>query len=104
MKGAGLLLIIPFSLGLVPDFQHIHSKQSLFRSRRDVRDCNGSEAVNTSHRLEWLRSQMRKIDVDAYYIPIDSEKRLEWVSGFSGSNGEAVVLVDKVYFGQLFHM
>ena len=27
----------------------------------------------------------------AYYIPYDSEGRREWVSGFTGSNGDAIV-------------
>ena len=33
--------------------------------------------------------------VDAYYVPLDEEGRRTWISGFSGSNGDAIVTLDQ---------
>ena len=34
--------------------------------------------------------------VDAYIVPLDDEGRREWVSGFTGSNGDCIVAMDLV--------
>lgn len=52
--------------------------------------------VDTTARLEDLRSQMLLQGVDAYYVPLDEEGRRTWISGFSGSNGDAIVTMDQV--------
>ena len=33
--------------------------------------------------------------LDFLIVPLDSEGRLKWVSGFSGSNGQAVISGDE---------
>ena len=61
--------------------------------------------MNTTERLKALRKQMKEFDVDAYFIGSKdshlSEKtsppdqRLQWITGFSGSNGFAVITQEK---------
>lgn len=34
--------------------------------------------------------------LDAYIVPLDEEGRREWISGFTGSAGDAVVLEQQV--------
>ena len=38
-----------------------------------------------------VRTEMRKVNLSLLIVPLDSVGRLKWVSGFSGSNGEAVI-------------
>ena len=47
--------------------------------------------VNTSHQLMLVRREMRKANLSLLIVPLDSVGRLKWVSGFSGSNGEAAI-------------
>nr|AMO02532.1 xaa-pro aminopeptidase 1c [Tityus serrulatus] len=66
---------------------------------------NPSVEVNTSKRLIQLRGKLKENNYSAYIIPTDDEhqseyvseydKRRTYVSGFSGSAGTAVVLLDK---------
>lgn len=56
-------------------------------------------------RLEKLRQQMQKQELDAFLVPHedafmgeyvpDNGERLKWLTGFGGSSGTAVVLMDK---------
>ena len=46
-----------------------------------------------------LRSVMADRGVDAYIVPLDDEGRREWLSGFTGSNGDCVVTNDLVGAG-----
>ena len=39
---------------------------------------------------------MENNQVDAYYVPLDDIGRRKWISGFSGSNGDAIVTKDRV--------
>ena len=41
------------------------------------------------------REEMASMDLDLLIVPLDSEGRLKWVSGFSGSNGQAVISGDE---------
>ena len=34
---------------------------------------------------------MAQYGLAAYYVPYDAEGRREWISGFTGSNGDAIV-------------
>ena len=52
--------------------------------------------VNTTERLQVLRKVMENNQVDAYYVPLDDQGRRKWISGFSGSNGDAIVTTDRV--------
>ena len=45
---------------------------------------------------------MSKEGVQAYYVPLDEEARRKWISGFSGSNGDAIVTLDKVSSPSLY--
>lgn len=40
---------------------------------------------------------MEQFQVDAYYIPLDEIGRRTWISGFSGSNGDAIVTQNQVF-------
>jgi len=64
--------------------------------------------VNQKQRISALRTQMEKIGLDAYIVPSGDEfmneyvppyaRRLEWLTGFTGSSGVAVVLSGKAAF------
>ncbi len=54
--------------------------------------------VDTTERLADLRAEMESElePLAAYLVPLDLEGRREWISGFSGSYGDAVVTADQV--------
>ena len=62
-------------------------------------------SINTTSRLSALREEMTKAGLDAFLIPsgdshqseyiADADKRLKWISGFSGSSGFAAITKDK---------
>ena len=41
---------------------------------------------------------MEKYNFQAYIVPLDDQGRREWISGFTGSNGDCVVTKDKVIY------
>ena len=41
---------------------------------------------------------MERYNFQAYIVPLDDQGRREWISGFTGSNGDCVVTKDKVIF------
>ncbi|KAF8453789.1 putative Xaa-Pro aminopeptidase P [Terfezia claveryi] len=63
------------------------------------------EKVNTTKRLQKLRELMQKASVDVYIVPSEDahsseyiapcDARREYISGFSGSAGRAVITLDK---------
>ena len=73
-----------------------------FLKRRDIgtncgpNDIPPPDRVNTTERILQLRIQMEKNNFDAYIIPLDEEGRREWISGFTGSNGDCIITKDKV--------
>ena len=67
---------------------------------RDVTNCGPNDTVppnrvNTTHQLMLVRNEMRRANLSLLIVPLDSVGRLKWVSGFSGSNGEAVITEDE---------
>ena len=62
----------------------------------DEADEIPANRVNTTERLQVLRKVMENNQVDAYYVPLDDLGRRKWISGFSGSNGDAIVTKDRV--------
>ena len=74
-----------------------------FECRRDLTtNCGPDDAApatraNTTANLAALRSVMAERGVDAYIVPLDHEGRREWISGFTGSNGDCIVTMDLVY-------
>ncbi|EJF65620.1 Creatinase/aminopeptidase [Dichomitus squalens] len=75
---------------------------------RKVRDEDPiSDRPDTSSRLDSLRDLMRSHDLDYYVIPSEDyhgseyiaphDKRREWISGFTGSAGQAVVSRNSAY-------
>lgn len=62
--------------------------------------------MNTTSRLDDLRKQM--VNLDAFLVPsgdshqseyiAEADKRLKWISGFSGSSGFAVITKEKAAF------
>ena len=76
------------------------------RFRRDITNCGPNDTVppnrvNTSVELSMVRGVMASINVSLLIVPLDTVGRLKWVSGFSGSNGEAVITQDQ---GIIFHV
>lgn len=76
----------------------------LARHRRDITSNCGPDdevppnRVNTTERLAALRdlmAQHKPEPLTAYIVPMDDEERRTWISGFSGSNGDAIVTMDK---------
>lgn len=67
------------------------------RAARDINsNCGPNDTappnrVNTTERLVLLRAELEREELAAFIILLDEEARLEWISGFSGSNGMAVV-------------
>ena len=41
---------------------------------------------------------MERYNFQAYIVPLDDQGRREWISGFTGSNGDCVVTKDKVMY------
>jgi hypothetical protein len=58
-----------------------------------------SNRVNTTERLASLRQLMEIIPIDAYYVPLDDVGRRSWISGFSGSAGDAIITKTQVSTG-----
>ena len=64
--------------------------------------------MQTRNLIDQLRNLMKENDIEAYYIPNndefqneylpDSAKRLEFLTGFTGSAGEAIITLDKAAF------
>ena len=50
------------------------------------------------------RQEMASLDLELLIVPLDSEGRLKWVSGFSGSNGQAVISEDQGIYVFLFRL
>lgn len=71
------------------------------RFTRDITNCGPNDTevppnrVNTSLQLSMVRGAMAGINVTQLIVPLDTVGRLKWVSGFSGSNGEAVITQDQ---------
>ncbi|XP_066105421.1 xaa-Pro aminopeptidase 2 isoform X1 [Saccopteryx bilineata] len=79
--------------------------------REDVRNCSTKPpylpvtVVNSTEKLTALRQQMQTHNVSAYIIPNtdahmseyigEHDKRLTWITGFTGSSGTAVVTIGK---------
>ncbi|KAH9932540.1 uncharacterized protein B0H18DRAFT_1083271 [Fomitopsis serialis] len=65
------------------------------------------ERVDTRDRLDALRSLMAKENLDYYVIPSEdahgseyvaiNDKRREWISGFTGSSGQAIISRNNAY-------
>ncbi|XP_023336292.1 xaa-Pro aminopeptidase 1 [Eurytemora carolleeae] len=102
------MLVMMFTLYLITQLTPAYSSvlplqysnqvySDLNRSARDITtNCGPNDIppvnrVNTTDRLKELREEMIMSNLDAYIVPLDEEMRLEWISGFSGSNGQAAV-------------
>ncbi|TFK64848.1 aminopeptidase-P [Pluteus cervinus] len=78
---------------------------ALERKLNDVDSYKGK--IDTGERLEELRKLMRSHSLDYYVIPTedahqseyvgDSDKRREFISGFTGSSGQAIVTMQSAY-------
>ena len=72
--------------------------------RRDITtNCGPNDEippnrVNTTQNLADLRDLLVQYEIDAYYVPLDEVGRRKWISGFSGSNGDVIVTLEKVRF------
>ena len=51
--------------------------------------------VDTTQRLSDIRGQMSYYNLDGYFVPYDDFGRREFITGFSGSDGDAIVLNDE---------
>ena len=100
----GLVLTFAFCIILVNSCT-LYRNQEVYeypdRVKRDLTtNCGPNDEVppnrvNTTQRLFDLRLIMAQFDVDAYYVPLDNVGRRTWISGFSGSNGDAIVTLDR---------
>ena len=83
------------------DFTLLKTLCIIFFRRDLTSDCESElpNRVNTSDRLTALREEMKNHQIDAYYVPLDDLGRRTWISGFSGSNGDAIVTKDRVRQG-----
>ena len=76
--------------------------------RRDITTNCGPDdeippnRVNTTQNLADLRDLMVQYEIDAYYVPLDEVGRRKWISGFSGSNGDVIVTLERVRFVYIF--
>ena len=73
---------------------------SVLRTTRDITNCGPNDTVppnrvNTSLQLTMVRNEMRRMNLSLLIVPLDTVGRLKWVSGFSGSNGQAVISQDQ---------
>ena len=67
--------------------------------------CPFYSRIDTGQRLSELRSKLRALDLDAFLVPSGdshqseyvgrADKRRQWIGGFTGSSGFAVVTTDK---------
>lgn len=72
-------------------------------------DTVPQQRVITTERLRALRSEMRKVDLAAFLVPSTDPHlneyagpefaRLKWISGFSGSQGHAMVMLEDAVLG-----
>lgn len=63
------------------------------------------DRVDTTNRLEALRTRLKELDLDAFLVPSGdshqseyvglADKRRQWIGGFTGSSGFAVITRDK---------
>ena len=77
-----------------------HNQTTLFG-----KDTTALETFDSSHRLELLRKQMKLWKLTAYIIPSEDEhqseytapkdQRREYISGFTGSAGVAIITLDR---------
>ena len=56
--------------------------------------------VDTTLRVSELRDEMTAQGFKAYYVPLDEQGRRSWISGFTGSSGDAIVTMDQVLLQQ----
>ena len=76
--------------------------------RRDITTNCGPDdeippnRVNTTQNLADLRDLMVQYEIEAYYVPLDEVGRRKWISGFSGSNGDVIVTLERVRFVYIF--
>ncbi|KAI6037564.1 Creatinase aminopeptidase [Pisolithus marmoratus] len=93
-----------------PPFYSNNSSSTLVGSayERKINDVESiKERIDTAERLEQIRKLMVKDNLDYYIVPSEDahqseyvsagDKRREWISGFSGSAGQAIVSKTAAY-------
>lgn len=86
-------------------FRFLHRFRSYSTTTRRFVQLSEMQAVNTTERLAGLRQLMKKHKVDVYVVPSEdahsseyiaaTDARREFVSGFTGSAGTAVISLEK---------
>ena len=71
------------------------SSQRDLTTNCEVGDPAPPNRVDTGARLADLRNEMNAKGLAAYIVPYDSEGRRQYISGFSGSDGDAIVTGDQ---------
>jgi len=96
-----LLLLFGGLLKACTLYDSTYDSTSKIRHARDISTNCGPDdiappnRVNTTEQLLELRELMIVNNLAAYIVPIDDEGRLGWISGFSGSAGEAAITLDE---------
>lgn len=92
-----------------PTYQSTGSSSTLVGSalERKINDQDPYQKHDTTERLNALRELMKKDDLDYYVVPSEdahgseyvavSDKRREWISGFTGSAGVAIISKTTAY-------
>jgi hypothetical protein len=73
-----------------------NNDKQLLTLSRNAEDGQSTKSTNTTKKLEDLRGLMASLNLSAYIVPIDDQGRLGWISGFTGSNGKAIITINKV--------
>ncbi|XP_042335028.1 xaa-Pro aminopeptidase 2 isoform X2 [Sceloporus undulatus] len=88
-----------------------YPKPKMSGSSKDTRNCTATPpylpptVINTSERLSILRHHMQSYNLSAYIVPAtdahmseyiaERDKRLSWMTGFTGSSGTGVITLQK---------
>ncbi|KAG7089647.1 hypothetical protein E1B28_011309 [Marasmius oreades] len=94
---------------LPPSYEATSTVSTLISATEDWKcyEEEHSDRLDTTQRLEQLRGLMKQHGIDYYVIPTDdahqseyvapADKRRQFITGFTGSAGQAVVSADKAY-------
>ncbi|XP_040576279.1 xaa-Pro aminopeptidase 1 [Lepeophtheirus salmonis] len=72
-----------------------NQKEETSTSMNATKACSSKNQIPSTEQLKLLRGQMEENGIVAYLIPMDNDKRIQWISGFSGSQAKVVVTLSE---------
>ncbi len=90
------LIVQKIDLRIRPLIAHFSRDARDITTNCDPGDPVPPNRVDTTERLADLRAEMDREDLDGYIVPWDEEGRRAWISGFTGSAGDAIIIADQV--------